>query len=293
MRKINLTDIASRLYGISMQEGRTTLCRVGKQGQMCFKKFDSAYIAGLATEGIDIEKKILDSESLVLPKEIIRPNAIVYLPSKEFSGYCMPYVDGKNLRDYAKTFLSLEEITKIYKNLERIVKSSNDFVFPDLSSLDNIVISSKGVRLIDYDGMQTGEHKSSSVSFNLCGSQDGIMETIVGNPKYCVDGYFTKNLDKRSLAFIYILITLGINLGDIASFTDEGYRRTLLRGMCQLQGLADTELEAKLENMLFSNTDDDYIGVDVSDIARDYTLGFESQISPTGQRIAYRKLTRK
>lgn len=293
MKKINLNDISSRLYTLSSEEGRTALSRIGKQGQMCFKKFDKEYIEGLKSEGIDIEKKISDSELFSLPKEIISPSSMVYLPDGEFVGYCMPYVDGKNLREYARGFLSLDEVTEIYRKLERIVKGSSQLVFPDLCSLDNIIVSPKGIRLIDYDGMQIGEHKTSSISFNLCGSSEGIMEGLLGNKKYCNDGLFTKNIDKRSLAFLYVLITLGINLGDIASIRDEDYRKTVLKGICQLQGLSGTPLEAKLENMFFSLSDDEYIGFDVLDIRSNYTLGFESSVAPNGQRISYRKLKLK
>ena len=290
MKKVILSDISSRLYTLSSDKDRTTLSRIGKQGQMCFKKFDKTYVEGLKSGGIDIEKKISDSETFILPKEIVSPSSLVYLPSGEFTGYCMPYVEGKSLREHAKVFLSLDEITEIYRKLERIVKGSSDFVFPDLCSLDNVVISPKGIRLIDYDGMQTGKHMSSSISFNLCGSTDGIFNDILDNKKYCVDGLFTKNLDKKSLAFLYVLITFGINLGDIASLKDENDRRIVLKGICQLQGLSGTSLEAKLENMFFSHNDDEYIGQDVLDIKSNYTVGFESSVAPNGQRISYRKL---
>ena len=207
MKKINLSDISSRLYTLSSEQDRTTLSRVGKQGQMCFKGFDKSYIDALKGDGIDIEKKISDSEFFSLPKEIISPSSLVYFSNSDFAGYCMPYVDGKSLREYAKSFLSLDEITEIYKKLERIVKESNEFVFPDLCSLDNIVVSSKGLRLIDYDGMQTGEHKSSSISFNLCGSSEGIMEGLIGNKKYCYyysgDKLVTEFIDNIRIDYLY------------------------------------------------------------------------------------------
>lgn len=295
MDKIYMTGMNENISIFARNE-RSILCRNGINENNCFKVFSKSNLSQHKSQGIDLEKKILDAEKLMVPKGVVAPSSALYLSDDDFVGYGMEYINGKGLDCYMaeKRGLNVSEAAEVYSKLEAIVRETDDFVFPDLATLSNILISSQGeVKLLDYDGMQTGDHKSMNLSLLLCSHPEKLLQAICSNKKYCNDGIYNKNLDKRSLAFIYILMILGVGLGDIAKMNGYLDGRVAFESMCLLRGIQDTPIKDKLENMLFSANDDEYLGEDVFSIADSYEVGIEMAVMPNGRQIGYKKLIKK
>lgn len=261
------------------------------------KIFDPSLLNFLNREGIDIESKILDSGVTGNIPEIVTPKIATYGLFGDFEGYTMPFVNGTSLADYVINSLNtnnvdLEEVASIYQKIENAVKRDDSIIFPDLCTLANTYITGDGnIQFIDYDGMQIGKHRSASLSSGL-GSREFIENNIIWNPKYTEeDGKYKKNIDKRSLAYIYFLMAFGVNLSTVGKYSDDLKRCITIEDALFSVGLIDIPMAQKFLNMFYSEKDDEYLGDDVLRVADRYKV----QFVPTGneEKKYTRMLVRK
>lgn len=182
---------------LSVDDEKNTVCKV----------FEPYYINDLLDDEYDLEDMVLNGSELVESDSIIVPDAIVYSNCK-FAGYLMPYFEGKCVREYSKrNFLKLDEIVDIYKKVEKIVKESDNIVFPDLLTDGNILINNNhDIKFIDFDGFQIDYFTTPVFTIYL-----GKMEKYDGT-KYKDGDYFTKQLDIKSLVYLYIWMLFGIDM---------------------------------------------------------------------------------
>lgn len=262
MKRINFVDIVNQDSKLVTRGTGSTIIEISN-GEI-LKVFDLPFLKFISANGINLERKVLDSERVVLHQDILKPTSIVYYNST-FVGYIMEKACGISLNDYDSR-LSMNErkdlfnYAEIYKKIEDIVKFSDNVVFPDLCTIDNIFIDSfKKIKFIDYDGLQFLNHEPLCISTTL-GDQNQY-----DTPKYRSGNYFTKELDKKSLIMFYFLFTLNINLNKverIMSFDELFYQI----------GLKDYDLMNKVWNVFYGKGENEYLGDDVFKIAQDYNM---------------------
>ena len=158
------------------------------------------------------EEKLRDVRCIDI-EEIVKPKDIIYCYDKCI-GFTMDKIDGVHIDEYIDSIkeASLTELAKFYKNLEDIIIRANKIgiVFPDICTFSHTLVDKEGnIKLIDYDGLQIGHHKSLSLSMNLVDTNK-----IKNTPKFYENDYYTTELDKRSLATLLFLLVYGVNIND-------------------------------------------------------------------------------
>lgn len=224
--------------------------------------------------GMDIEDKILNAKPLKNSPEILTPLYAGYNQNGEFMGYSMPYAEGISYDRWRKK-LSLSEqqdlngYGNIYSKLEDVVRRNEDIVFPDFCTCDNIYVNtSRDIQLIDYDGLQIAPYKSISFSTSI-----GSPIDYIDNEKYMDSQFnFTKELDKKSLIFLYYLTTFNVDLVNIGKIDPSSQKYLSLYDLFNLIGLDDMDLCHKTWKVFQNNQENDYLGDDVFRIAETYDL---------------------
>lgn len=246
------------------------------------KLFTPLYRFVLNCSRINLNAKIGEVDKRFHRPEIVVPKSVAQSALGEVEGYTMDKIDGVGLMKYiisiAKSGVrDLNEITILYKKIEEAVKASSNIVFPDLCTISNILITNNGdVKLIDYDGLQINNHKAVSVSSNLTGDNPiGIDKLTTRESKYFKNGLFTKELDKKSLMYLYLYLVFGTWF---SAFLENGMsmpEKMLARAEAiNVLGLRDEkELLEKLDVMVFSERyEDSYLDDTVFHIADKYDL---------------------
>jgi hypothetical protein len=274
-----------KALSISFFQSSSKMLHMGKQSTVIqltngdvLKIFNPDFLDFLAKEGVSFENKILDSQRANTIPEIVKPKVITYGLDGQFEGYTMGEVKGMTLADYvirnlSKPEVNLEEIANIYKKIEDAVKQDENIIFPDLCTLANTYILENGdIRFIDFDGIQIDKHRSPSLSSGL-GTRDFIDQNILWNPKYTEkDGRYKKNLDKRSLAFIYFLMVFGVNLSTVGKYSEDLNRVITINDIIYSAGITDVEFVQKILDLFYSKKDDQYLGDDVFRLADKYKI---------------------
>jgi len=252
-----------------------------------FKFFDMDYLISMLDNGYDIEKKVLYGGELINVPEIVVPDSAVY-DGNNFVGYTMPFFDGISIYDfveYNRHNFSLDFLTNFFLKLEDVVKKSENVVFPDLLSNGNILVNRTDMRLIDFDGLQIGEFKSPAISSSL-GNMD-----IYDSDKYKKDGLYTKNIDIKSLIYLYFdlvfdcelreLDNIGLNYGSCM-------KNERLKFLFNYYNINDSELFDKVWRLYIDNESNIYLGDTINYIASNYKLD-----SKLYDLINVRKLVKK
>lgn len=271
MKKILIDDLYSKLSQIlSEKEGKSIVYSM--KGGMIAKIFDTDYLNRLLDIGYNLEEKILNSKTIEEVPEIIVPSAPIYMSNGNFVGYTMPeaegisydeYNNGKLKYDY-KSSCDLYRYASEFSKLENIIKKSNDIVYPDILSRNNTFFDGDNFQFIDYDGIQVNGYLSQTSSSSLGRKSD------YQNTKYMNGNLFNKNLDIKSLIYLYFYTVFGVDLGKIDneySFDKEYAIESIFNDLC----IDDEELKEKVFR-LYSDEPNIYLGDTVNKIADNYKM---------------------
>lgn len=230
-----------------------------------FKKFDIGYLVSMCDCDYDIEDRILSTSDLVTDSSIIVPNSCVY-SNYNFIGYTMPFIDGLPILDYVNDNMSLNELTDLYFKVEDVVRRNPDIVFPDLLSYGNIMVdNSHDVKFIDFDGLQVMNYDTPVLSSGL-GNRD-----IYDHTKYKSDSFYTKQLDIKSLFYLYFSIVFAYPMEDFDCYMSVSSRKEYLSKLFKFLGIDDYELFDKVCK-LYSSDDNEYLGDTAYKICELYDL---------------------
>lgn len=288
MKKIILaSDLASNLKPLTMS-GNATLFKM-KNGNI-LKIFNPFYMTMAKMCGINLEKKIEAAESVKLSDKIKKPTSVFYDVNNSFIGYASNPASGISYND-KENILTLKQREDLYRyadiftKLEKIVKES-DAVFPDLCTCDNIFIDENdNIELIDYDGIQVGNHRVMQMSTTLGA------DSLYRNPKYSRNGLFTKNLDKKSLILLYFLDALNADLNKVGQKIPGTNEIITLDMFFNLIGIEDYDFMNKVYKIFNDKLDNEYLGESLYDIAERYTM--KAFPTPMGEGCYIKKLIRK
>ena len=219
MQKYYLNDLfKDMVIEIGESETKTATIYYLPRTNQVLKVFQPKFLYFLKSIGINMEEKILLSEKLNISPEIIKPTSIVYDNNGNFIAYTTPYQKEKNFNqwDINSTLSEKEDLSryaKIHYNIEKIVKNSPDIVMPDLCSCDNILVGKNDtIKLIDYDGLQTKNIPTFSISSSL-----GDQLQYFNSSKYYQGRLFTKELDKKSLIILYFFSAFNVDLNKVGT----------------------------------------------------------------------------
>lgn len=242
--------------------------------------------------GASLERKIMEADSIVGLDELYRPTSALY-SNGTITGYTMLENKGINYNRYDE-LRTLRDRTDLYKyasihsQLESIVKRGhhqrNKIVFPDLATCDNIYLDKNdNVSLIDYDGLQVGSNISLSYSTNL-GDDSNYY-----NSKYRRGNLFTEEIDKTSLMMLFFLDVFNVNLKVIGTRNPVDGKIITLKDFFDIMEFRDERIIKKVEKVLSSTEDGEYLEDDLFRLADQYRL----EAYPVSPRRCIKKLVRK
>ncbi len=208
----------------------------------------------------------------LLPDEIIKPIFVVF-DSRGFTGYTMNTAKGKSLEDIEKEaspyeLADIQRYRCIYYKLKSIIKKVGDkIVFPNLLDLRNIYIDDLGnISLLCFDDMQIG---------NMQGHMDSDIEECYGPDEECTkyrdNGLFTKELDIRSLIFLYFLLVFNFNLNYFSGLPSDKRKREI-QSVMLAHGVDNPKIVEKIDNLFRDDISNEYIDEFVDDLTMNYNL---------------------
>ena len=291
MIKRELSYYSSRIKK-EIGRGEGSVVFLLKDGRI-LKLFDISNLLLFKKMGYDLEKTILSSEKYQIPVEIKKPVEAIY-QSGIFCGYIMKAARGIsfNERDEKLTIeqrRNLHDYAILHNNLEKVIKKSDEFVFPDLLTCDNIFVDRNlNIELIDFDGMQVGDNKTMVISTSL-----GNTGALLKNPKYCdrENFLFKKELDIKSLIHLYFLDTFNVDLSKVGVMNPMTNTRVTLEDIFISINLHDYDLMDKVWKVFQKNKQNEYLGEDVFRIAEDCKMSVMK--NPFVPNTYVKKLVRK
>lgn len=255
------------------------------------KLYDASHLENEKLFCVSTEEKILDSASRKISPNIVKPEIAVY-DGKRFVGEIINTASGISYANW-ESQLSHEQRTNlglyanIFRELERVVESTPDIVYPDICNYDNIFVSDNGtkIELIDYEGLQVGNFPTLSFSSAL-----GNIEQYNTSSKYCrgiapnsLTRLYTKELDIRSLIYFYFRTVLNVDLNIVAENVQ--YLDEMLDLIEMQTNLKDPDVMHKVWKLFQENEKNEYLGDDIFRIADNYNM----EIYPTETRRLVRK----
>ena len=232
-----------------------------------FKKFSLKYLISLLDDEYDIEEKVLNASGLVNTPEVLIPSSAVY-DNGNFIGYTMPFFDGTSIYDI--DFYDGNIIFDcFYLKLENIIKNSENIVFPDLISCGNILVNDDSICLIDFDGLQISDYASSV----MCSSLGDCR--LYNNTKYFNHGLFTKELDIKSLIYLYfdLKFDCGLwNLNLIKSY-DDCFNK--LEEMFNYHNIYNNDLFEKVLRLYDDSKPNVYLNDTIDSIFNNYDIDYD------------------
>lgn len=234
------------------------------------KVFDPSYLVLAKKLGFQIEEQLLAAKE-VPNTNIIIPSSTCYLDG-DFIGYTMPKAKGQSFYDYGlslplKDRTNLYQYADIFSKIEHTVQNADNIVFPDLCSWENMFIDEKhNIQFIDYDGLQVGNFPPTSISTFL-----GSIDHIQMNPKYYQNGSYTKELDKKSLIYLYFSFVFNVGLQHVGMVVGPN-RRMTLDDIFSALSIDDAELYDKVSRVFDDSSSNEYLGDTVFRIADEYSL---------------------
>ena len=280
MKKINVDDILGRL-GYIVSEKENGIVYYMSDGKVA-KIFDTEFLSELRSVGYDFEEKILNSKKIINVPEILTPIDALYARG-EFVGYTMPMAKGISY-DKFNSCKSYSDACNLYKHacefskLESIIKRSSDVVFPDMISFDNIFYDGKDFEFIDYDGLQVGKYLSPALSSSLGDRYD------YQDSKYKDGLYFNKNLDIKSLIYLYFINVFNIDFVQL-DYEYSFDRECLIDKILSDLSIDSDDLKEKIYKLFLRDIPNEYLGNTMFDIADSYDMS----ISSSGKRYLKRK----
>lgn len=259
------------------------------------KVFNPNYLMLNKTTGINLEKKLLYSETMDINPAIVKPTAIVFDDNHNLIGYTTNYERGKNLNERAEGLTQTEtedlyRYAKVHGNLERIIEDSTDMVFPDLCTCENIVLNNNDstIKLIDFDGIQVKDQPTFCISTSL-----GNQSQYTSSKKYMKGNLFTKELDKKSLIILYFLDTFNVDLNKVGIINPIINQQITLDDLFSCINLDDVDIMQKVWKTFQENMPNEFITEeDMLRIADKYKMiSYRPPQLPKGMYL--KKLTKK
>lgn len=271
MKQITINPI-SYMLDIPISESETSA--IYPYGDEVLKLFEISYLKQFEKQQIDLEAKIKCAKELTSFEQLVLPTAICYDEYQNFVGYTMPKIEGISMPELERS-KTLFEQGNLYQyglshlQLEKMVKKGHELgiIFPDLGTGSNLIFSDGSWKLIDYDGLQIQNH--------------GVLEmsSLLGNPmqyennKYKRRGLYTKELDKKSLIYLYFLNTFNIDLNAVGKYDPALQRTVRLKDIFQMIGLEDERIMKKVEALYQRKEENPFLEDDVLRLASEYQLG--------------------
>lgn len=263
-----------------------------KDGRI-LKIFNSGITTLFKHMGYDIEKKILDSTQYQIDPKIKKPTEILYV-NGIFCGYITEKAKGISFNEREnelslKDKVNLDMYATIHSNLERIIKNSEELIFPDLLTCDNIFIDKfLNIELIDFDGIQVGNNPVLGMSTSL-----GKEEKLLSSKKYYDEKtkLFTKQLDIKSLIHLYFLDVFNVDLNKVGMTIPNTNQVITLDDLFNLIELKDYDIMNKVWKLFQENHQNEYLDKDLFEIAENYKM--IATPNPLCKGIYLKKLTRK
>ena len=134
MEKVDFSDLGIK----SFDRCRNGIMLSKISDDLFLKCYDENYLLDLREQYVDLEGKILNVDYGKIDSNIVVPKSVVYKDGS-FFGYTMPFIYGKPIYDVFDK-LSFSQLCELYLKLEKIVKKSNNIVFPDMLSDGNIIV---------------------------------------------------------------------------------------------------------------------------------------------------------
>ncbi len=287
--RISLTDYRFDGKKLLQMSEKSSIFQL--QDGSVLKVFSPQYQFLFGLCGGDLETKIMSTEKKRCIPEIMSPECGVY-DRNRFAGYVMPRAKGISLSTYFQSQTkeereNLEKYAVLFERIEKVVQKGNalGYVFPDLCSLENIFLDEKGnIQLVDYDGIQIGNHIAIEASTAL-GNQEIFMHSKYRNQKL-----FTPELDKLSLLFLYFTMTFQVDLGMVGQKNPYTGKTIELMDILQYIRLDEKELIEKIKAILSFQELGDYFSSSAYQIASSYQLEVEG---PIGDGKYLKRLVRK
>lgn len=185
-----------------------------------------------------------------------------------------------DLYGYAKRHMQLENIVKKGHEENKVI------VFPDLCTFDNVFINEKEqLSLIDYEGLQVGEHISVNISTNL-GNQENYIHR-----KYLKNDLFTPEIDKTGLIIMYFLAAFHVDLKIVGQINPMTGNIMTVKDVFEIMELQDEVELMKMVEMTLSNKEKGvYLGNKMFELASKYNMEAYSTSIPG---LYLKKLKRK
>ena len=261
MEKLQYKDIRNRFHHLCERE--YTYLSIDDEKKTVCKIFDPDFVVAVLDADYDLENLVLEGSKLVKSDSIILPSSIVY-SNKYFAGYLMPYFDGIAIYDCHKCYVSPYRLMETYHKLENIIKSCRNIVFPDLLTEGNILISDElEIKLIDFDGLQIYNYSTPFFSRNIGD------ESIYNGTKYRSNDLYTKQLDIKSLIYLYMKFLLGVDMDILDKFQGVEQKRKLNSFINDL-GIDNDNLVHKIYDLYSDSEENIYLGDTVDEIYENY-----------------------
>jgi len=257
------------------------------------KLYDERAIPLFKLIGYDVEQILLASEQYKIDPKIKKPIELIY-KNNEFCGYVMERAKGISFNERndclkPKDRSDLYTYARLHNNIEQLIKNSKDIVFPDLLTCDNIFVDKNlGIELIDFDGFQVGNNKTVGMSTSL-GNENKIMASSKYYDK--PTGLFTKELDIKSLIYLYFLDVFNLDLNKIGLRNPFDGKIVTIDYLFGYLNLDDYDLMHKVWKLFQENEQNEYLGDLVFDIAERYNM--TAIKAPVDKGIYIKKLTKK
>ena len=292
MNRVQLRELINRNSYKRISDGETAQVFLLQNGKV-LKLFKSDILLHFKSTLLNLEQKVLDSENVFLPKEIIRPNDAVY-DGNVFVGYTMDLARGVNYNERDEKFTILERANlyryaDVHFKLERLMQSTPDIVYPDICTCDNIYVDKNdNIQLIDYDGFQVKGYPSNSISSTL-----GSPFQYMNSRKYSCEGLFTKELDKKSLILLYFLSTFNIDLNKVGNPNPYTGQKITLDDVFECINLCDYDIMNKVWKIFREDKENEYLGEDVFCLAQDYDMEVLAYPHSAKSNFYIKRLVRK
>ena len=227
--------------------------------------------------GHDMEVKILDSFNRDFSSNIVRPKEVVYSNHK-FCGFTMDKVSGKTVDSFFDRG-NLFEFANIYHSVEEVVKNEKDIDFIDFAQFNKLFIDSDNGKFkpyfIDYDGLQVG-------NYTACDFATPKIFDYMFEPKYFrYDGYFTKEMDKKNLIYMFFLGCFDFDcrvIDECDNLEKAAYQ------LCMTLGIDDDILLDKIIRSFSYDRPNAYLGQDI------FRFAYQYDIKPcAGMKMAFKK----
>ena len=283
MEKIQLNDL--KLKELISATNKSVVYLLDN-GQV-LKVYNPHMLAELRKLGIDEKQKIADAKILPTIPEILIPLSMVY-DRGVFVGYTMPKAKGidYNTYDY-RDKCDLKEYIKMHLKLESIVKRGNKegIIFPDLCTCDNIFVHNDEFSLIDYDGLQIGNHRTNNYSTSL-----GDPVSFFNTKHITPEGLFTEEIDKRGLIILFFLTALNVNLNRVDIIDPFTGHRITLDEVFNYIGLEDYDIMNKVWKVFQNDQQNEFLGEDLYHLLDCYKLEI---LASLGDNQYIKRLVRK